>query len=118
MTTVERPTEIAPPPTMSVADYLAAELVSPIKHEYVGGAVYMMVGAKNVHNIVATNTLVALASRHRGKPCRPFNSNTKVHIVLPDEIRFYYPDVAGVCRQNPETVWFKDEPSLGAVVLS
>src|SRR3569623_1354152 len=118
MTTVERPTEIAPTPTMSVADYLAAELVSPIKHEYVGGAVYMMVGARNVHNIVATNTLVALGSRLRGKPCRPFNSDTKVHIVLPDEIRFYYPDVSVGSRQNPQTDSFQDEPTLVAEVLS
>ena len=31
---------------VSVEDYLAGELVSPIKHEYLGGVVYAMAGAR------------------------------------------------------------------------
>jgi len=30
---------------VSVDDYLAGELVSPVKHEYLGGVVYAMAGA-------------------------------------------------------------------------
>jgi len=30
---------------ISVDDYLAGELVSPVKHEYLGGVVYAMAGA-------------------------------------------------------------------------
>lgn len=37
---------------ISVEDYLAGELVSPIKHEYLGGVVYAMAGARNLHNII------------------------------------------------------------------
>ena len=59
---------------VSVDDYLAGELVSPVKHEYVGGVVYAMAGARNAHNVIASNTLVAAGSRLRGRPCRPFNS--------------------------------------------
>lgn len=47
---------------VSVADYLAGELVSPVKHEYLGGVVYAMAGRRNAHNLIATNTLVALGS--------------------------------------------------------
>ena len=32
---------------ISVEDYLAGELVSPIKHEFLGGVVYAMAGARN-----------------------------------------------------------------------
>jgi hypothetical protein len=40
---------------VSVEEYLAAELVSPHKHEYLGGVVYAMAGARNVHNLIASS---------------------------------------------------------------
>src|SRR5438105_11609511 len=86
---------------ISVEDYLAGELVSPIKHEYLGGFVYAMAGARNVHNQIATNALVAVGARLRGKRCRPFNSDTKIRVRLPNQIRFYYPELSIVCRPNP-----------------
>lgn len=43
---------------VSVADHLAGERASPTKHEYVGGVVYALAGARNAHNLIATNTLV------------------------------------------------------------
>jgi hypothetical protein len=36
---------------ISVEDYLAGELVSPINHEYLGGLVYAMAGARNLHSV-------------------------------------------------------------------
>lgn len=39
---------------VSVEDYLAGELVSTVKHEYLGGLVYAMAGARNVHNLIAS----------------------------------------------------------------
>ncbi len=103
---------------ISVEDYLAGELISPIKHEYLGGFVYAMAGARNVHNIVATNCLGSLHGRLRGKRCRPFNSNIKVRVPLPTQIRFYYPEVSVVCRPNPQTDSFQDEPVVIIEVLS
>lgn len=103
---------------ISVEDYLAGELVSEVKHEYLGGEVYAMAGARNVHNLIASNTLVALGSRLRGKPCRPFNSDTKIRIRLQSHNRFYYPDVSVVCRPNPQDDSFQDEPAVIVEVLS
>src|SRR5262249_19738488 len=59
---------------VSVEDYLAGELDSPLKHEYLRGVVYAMTGARNLHNAIATNALGALHGRLRGKRCRPFDS--------------------------------------------
>ena len=101
-----------------VGDYLAGELISPLKHEYLGGVVYAMAGGRNAHNLIASNTLGALYARLRGKPCRPFNSDTKVRIRLPTQTRFYYPDVSVVCRPNPQTDSFQDEPAVLFEVLS
>jgi Uma2 family endonuclease len=103
---------------ISVEDYLAGELVSPIKHEYLGGFVYAMAGARNVHNLIATNTLVNLGSRLRGKRCRPFNSDTKIRVRLPNQVRFYYPEVSVICRPNPPQDSFQDEPAAIFEVLS
>ncbi|MBW3598839.1 MAG: Uma2 family endonuclease [Planctomycetes bacterium] len=103
---------------LSVEDYLAGELASPIKHEYVGGVVYAMAGARNVHNLIASNTLVALGTRLRGGSCRPYNSDTKIRIRLPTQVRFYYPDVSVICRPNPQSDSFQDEPAVVVEVLS
>ena len=78
--------------------YLAGELTSPIKHEYLGGMVYALAGARNVHNLLTGNVFGSLHARLRGRRCRPFNSETKIRIRLPTQVRFYYPDVSVICR--------------------
>lgn len=103
---------------VSVEKYLAGELKSPIKHEFVGGAMYAMAGARNIHNIISGNIFLALGSRLRGKKCRPFNSDTKVRVKLPDHIRFYYPDVQVSCLPNPPDDSFQDCPNVIVEVLS
>jgi len=103
---------------VSIPEYLAGELVSPIKHEYLGGVVYAMAGARNAHNLIASNCLGALHGRLRGKGCRPYNSDTKIRLRLPHQVRFYYPDVSVICRPNPQSDSFQDEPAVLVEVLS
>jgi Uma2 family endonuclease len=103
---------------VSVQDYLEAELDSQIKHEYLGGVVYAMSGARNVHTLVASNILAVLWSRLRGTACRALNSDTKIRIRLPGHTRFYYPDVSVVCRPNPPNDAYQDEPTVVVEVLS
>jgi Uma2 family endonuclease len=103
---------------ISVDDYLAGEFISPVKHEYVGGYVYAMAGARNVHNVIAGNSFAALHSRLRGHGCRPYNSDTKIRVRLPTHVRFYYPDASVVCRSNPPTDSYQDEPAGIVEVLS
>lgn len=103
---------------VTVEEYLAGELISPVKHEYLGGFVYAMAGARNLHNRIATNTLVELGSRLRGRPCRAFNSDTKIRVRSPKQISFYYPDASVVCTPNSDQDSFQDEPAVIAEVLS
>jgi Uma2 family endonuclease len=103
---------------ISVEDYLKSELQSPVKHEYLGGVIYAMAGARNVHNVIAGNVFAALHSRLRGHPCRPFNSDTKIRLRLPTHFRFYYPDTSVVCRPNSPNDSFQDEPAVIVEVLS
>lgn len=103
---------------VSVEDYLAGEADSPVKHEYVGGIVYAMAGARNVHNLIAGNAFGSLHGRLRGRRCRPYNSDTKIRIRLPLEVRFYYPDASVICRPNPQSDSFQDEPAVTIEVIS
>src|SRR5206468_8988400 len=75
-------------------------------------------GARNVHNIVAGNAFGSLHARLRGRRCRPFNSDTKIRIRLPREVRFYYPDASVICQPNPQSDVFQDEPAVVFEVLS
>ncbi len=102
----------------SIDDYLAGELASPIKHEYLGGYIYAMAGARNLHNLIGTNVIGTLHARLKGKKCRPFNSDTKIRVRLPSHVRFYYPDASVICRPNPPEDSFQDEPSVLFEVLS
>ena len=104
--------------TISVDEYLEGEIVSQVKHEYVAGAVFAMVGAKNSHNIIAGNAFLAFGSRLRGKQCRPFNSDTKIRIRMKGHVRFYYPDMSVICKPDALSETYQDEPVVIVEVLS
>jgi Uma2 family endonuclease len=103
---------------ISVDDYLAGELVARVKHEYLGGVVYAMAGARNAHNIIGLNISGELRTRLRGRPCRPFNSDTRIRIRMAGQVRFYYPDTSVTCRPNPPEDSFQDDPAVIFEVLS
>ncbi len=103
---------------ITISDYLAGEVVSDVKHEYLGGTVHAMAGASNRHNSIATNALASLHGSLRGKSCQPFNSDTKVRIEFPDHTRFYYPDAMVVCDSRSGTDNFQDRPVVIVEVLS
>ncbi len=103
---------------VSVEDYLAAELISEVKHEFLGGYVYAMAGARNIHNRIAGAFLGSLYNQLRGKPCEPFSSDTKVRIRFATHTRFYYPDGMVVCEPNGPEDTFQDRPVIIAEVIS
>lgn len=103
---------------VSIDDYLAGELASPVRHEYLGGSVYAMAGARNVHNRIASNWLVSLGRSLQGKRCEAFNPDTKVRVRLPQHTRFYYPDGMVVCDPNSADETFQDNPVVIAEVVS
>jgi Uma2 family endonuclease len=103
---------------MSVEEYLAGELVADVKHEYAGGYVYAMAGARNAHNTIAVNFVSIMHAKLRGRPCQPFNSDTKVRVRMPTHTRFYYPDGIVVCEPNPGGDTFQDRPVVIAEVIS
>lgn len=103
---------------ISVEEYLAGELTSNVKHEYVAGFVYAMAGARNEHNVIAGNFFASMHAQLEGNECLPFNSDTKVRILQATHSRFYYPDGMVVCSENPRDDSFQDNPVVVAEVLS
>ena len=103
---------------LSVENYLAGERVAKKKHEYAGGYVYAMAGAKNIHNVIAGAFFGTLYGKLRGGRCQPFNPDTKVRIRMATHTRFYYPDGMVVCEPNAPQEEFQDRPVVIAEVVS
>ncbi|SMP66724.1 Endonuclease, Uma2 family (restriction endonuclease fold) [Desulfonatronum zhilinae] len=107
-----------PVETISVQEYLAGELESDVRHEYIDGAVYAMVGASDRHGLIALNIATALRPHVRGTPCQLFMSDMKVRIQLQGKTIFYYPDLILSCDKNDRHTYFRTSPCLIVEVLS
>lgn len=79
------------------SEYLAGELMSKLKHEYVDGQVYAMAGASANHNTIAVNMVSEFKVHLKKSPCRPFTSDMKVKTSTGS---YRYPDVLVVCDDN------------------
>lgn len=76
---------------VSPEDYLAAEKVSPIKHEYRQGEIYAKAGESKAHVIISGNAFALLRNHLRGSGCIPYMADMKVRIEASNF--YYYPDV-------------------------
>jgi Uma2 family endonuclease len=87
------------------------------KHEYLGGEVFAMVGARREHVVVAGNLFAALKQRLRGGPCQAYVSDLKLRVEAADA--FFYPDVMVSCDAGDQAaVLFLTRPVLIVEVLS
>ena len=100
-------------------DYLAWEQDQPCRNEYVDGKVFAKGGASDAHGTAAGNLAALLHAALRGKPCRPFIADMKVHVEVANS--FFYPDILVTCDprdRQPEASLAKQWPSLIVEVLS
>ena len=79
----------------TIEEYLQMEETSPEKHEYYRGEIFLMSGARVAHTMIAVNITSILHRKLRRKPCKPFNSDLRVHVEK--NTLFTYPDVSIVC---------------------
>jgi Uma2 family endonuclease len=100
----------------TVDEFFAWQERQPERYELVNGRpLRMMAGAKNVHDDIVVNILLALGPQLRGSGCRPFTGDGAIE-TYPGQIR--RPDVGVDCgRRNPEG-YRADAPRLVAEVLS
>ena len=103
--------------SISADDYLAGEIHSPIRHEYVAGEVFAMAGATEEHATIALNFAALLRNQVRGGPCRVYIADMKLRVEAADA--FFYPDVFVTCDPRDTTEPLaKRHPSLICEVLS
>ena len=90
---------------MSVAEYLARERESEIKHEYVYGEIFEMPGAKRAHNRIVSNSFAVLQRQLDSDECVVYTSDMQIGI---SGSAYYYPDLSIVCGEER----FEDDDEL------
>jgi Uma2 family endonuclease len=104
-------------PSMTPQEYFAFEENTPLKHEFLDGVVYAMVGASIRHNTISLNIAVALrAKKPRG--CEVFISDVKLKVKHAAGEFYYYPDVVVSCSQSDRDPLFREQPALLIEVAS
>jgi Uma2 family endonuclease len=99
--------------------YLAMERASLEKHEYFKGEVFAMSGASWEHNDIARNVNTIVLPFLKGKSCRMYGSDLRVHI--PENTLYTYPDFSIICGKPELTDEEKDtvvKPSAIIEILS
>jgi Uma2 family endonuclease len=84
------------------ADYVALELYSTTKHEFLDGEIYAMAGGSDEHSALAIRTLGALDAAVGERPCRVHSSDLRIYVEAIGLATF--PDGAVICgpfKQHP-----------------
>jgi Uma2 family endonuclease len=105
-------------PFMTVEEYLEFEETSPIRHEYVNGAIYVMNGVSVAHARITRELASAFRGHLRGGPCEPFSSDLKLLIRSDTDDVIYYPDVMVACDREHWGPNYVPNPKLVAEILS
>jgi Uma2 family endonuclease len=110
----------APQPRLSFDDWLAFErTATDQRSEYVAGEVFAMAGGTEERNLLVANVIRELGNQFKGRPCRVYPSDMRVHIAADDVAT--YPDLMVICGERQ---FYDDKrdlvtnPSLIVEVLS
>jgi Uma2 family endonuclease len=106
------------PPFMTVDEYLEFEEKSPVRHEYVNGAIYAMSGVSVAHARIARELVLAVGGHLRGGPCELFSTDLKLQIRSDTDEVFYYPDMVVACQRDDWGKNYLRNPKLVAEILS
>ena len=81
----------------TIPEYLEMENAATEKHEYYKSEIFAMSGAGARYNIISVNIIHALVNTLKGKNCRPYGSDMRIHI--PENTLFTYPDISIICGE-------------------
>ncbi|HEX2740927.1 MAG TPA: Uma2 family endonuclease [Rubrobacter sp.] len=107
--------QVKPHDSLSVGEYLKLEESATVRHEYVGGELFAMVGATKRNNRIIGNISGCLWGAARGGACRVYSESVKLRVSV-DVI--YYPDVMVACGPEGADPLVEDDPCLVVEVVS
>jgi Uma2 family endonuclease len=79
-------------------EYLEDERNAPYKSEFYKGEVFAMSGASRIHNVISGNLFGFLLTKLKGKGCRPYSNDMRLHIPL--NTLYTYPDIVVTCGKE------------------
>ena len=79
-------------------EYLELERKAEYKSEFFKGEIFAMAGTSNSHNLISGNIYAFLHQQLRGKKCRPYSSDMRIH--TPINSLYAYPDISVVCGEK------------------
>ncbi len=111
--------DAAPEARIDYETYLAIERDTGLKHEWLDGRVWAMVGATPAHNHLSAQMIVELSRLLGDRPCRVFTSDQKIRVratglaTSPDAVV-----ICGELMRDPEDRVALTNPALIVEVLS
>jgi Uma2 family endonuclease len=97
------------------ADYVAVELESSIKHEFLDGEIYAMAGGSEDHSALSAEVLRALGNAIGDRPCRAHTSDLRLYVEAVGLATF--PDGSVVCGGVQQHVPSPKATALNPMVL-
>ena len=107
--------EVASQPKFTVDGFFEAISGADERYELINGVAYAMAGAKEGHNVICSNVLIAIAPEGKKKGCRTTSSDTAVQ-TGPATIR--YPDVVVDCGPPDPSARMASNPTVIVEVTS
>jgi Uma2 family endonuclease len=93
------------------ADYVALEMISTGKHEFLDGEIYAMAGGSEEHSALAAAMVHALVNAVGDRPCRVHTSDLRIYVEAAGLATF--PDASVICGPLQQ-----HEPSPTATALN
>lgn len=84
-----------PKPSLTYAEYLAQELTSVEKHDFLNGETHAMAGGTIEHGAIASAMARDIGAALAGRPCRTFSSDVRINVEATGAS--FYPDLSVVC---------------------
>lgn len=102
------------------ADYVALELASSTKHEFLDGEIYAVAGGTEEHSALAAEVLRVLGNAIGDRPCRAHTSDLRIYVEAMGLATF--PDAAVICgpleQHGPSPSATALNPSILVEVMS
>ena len=110
--------EIRDASCMTLEEFFGFEERSPLRHEFINGAVFAMTSPSLNHHRIMQNLMLAIHAHLNHRQGGVFFSGLKLIIRRETNTISYYPDVMVDCRPDTRDMYYLREPKLIAEVLS